>query len=191
MRELQSLLSPHCSAEIDTTGEGIEIYHGVRYLMDVAEAAKILNLHGVPSRVQLATPGFPRSSMYYVAYDGMFEGQFNRLYLVTDGANNVVCIQMVDEHPRSSDSPSEDDTWITYNFINTRLRASAAVRVANKSNRDGEVLRIETRMFQSIRKQLRRSITTDYELKEKAKLLLPIPFARIVLHCVQNGLSKP
>lgn len=193
MRELQSLLSPHCSAEIDISGEGIEIYHGVRYLMDVAEAAKILNLRGVPSRAQLATPGFPRSSMYYVAYDGTFEGHFNRLYFVTDAANNVTSVQLVDEHPKSPPehfSRDSENSWYTYNFVNTRLRASESARVIPQSKRDRDLIRIETRMYQGFRKQSGHFISHPYQEMENTKLLIPIPFARIILHCIDAGLSK-
>src|SRR5207244_845183 len=94
MRELQLLLSPYSTEAIDLSGAGTKIYNGVTYLMDSEQAATSLGLpHSVPSRVPLATPGFPKNSLYYIGYDGAFEGRFNRLYLVTDAANQVVAIQ--------------------------------------------------------------------------------------------------
>jgi hypothetical protein len=93
MRELESLLSPHCTPAVDLGGYGINIYNGVRYLMDSNEAARVLGVRGsIPSSVRLATPGFPRDTLSYIAYDVNFEGHFNRLYLVTDAANKVVSI---------------------------------------------------------------------------------------------------
>jgi len=176
MRELQSLLSPHCTPEVDLRGYGINIYNGVRYLMDFDQAASILGVRGsIPSSERLATPGFPRNACNYIAYDGNFEGHFNRLYLVTDAANKVVCVQLVDEHPHTAGP--QGGNWNTYNFINTRLRASPAVHVADESRREGDVIRIETRMWQR-----------NQEM-EKTKLSIPIPFARIILHCTQIGLS--
>lgn len=91
MRELQLLLSPHCQEGADLGGAGAKIYNGVTYLMDSEQAAAALGLgHSMPSRVLVATPGFPRNSTYYIGYDGAFEGRFNRLYLVTDTANKLV-----------------------------------------------------------------------------------------------------
>jgi hypothetical protein len=50
MRELQSLLSPHCTPAVDLSGSGINIYNGVRYLMDLDEAASVLGVRGhIPS----------------------------------------------------------------------------------------------------------------------------------------------
>ena len=186
MRELHSLLSPHSTPDVDLGGYGINIYNGVRYLMDSKEAESVLGIHGrIPSRVRLATPGFPRNTMNYIGYDGNFEEHFNRLYLVTDAASKVVCVQLVDEHPRSGGAP--DGNWNTYNFINTRLRASPLVRVVDESRREGDVIRIETRMYEP-RKVGRKG--TDYQEMENTKLLIPIPFARIILHCIQIGLTK-
>src|SRR5881392_1427690 len=82
MREMQLLLSSHCSEGVDLSGAGTKIYKGVTYLMDSTQAATILGLaHSVSSRVPVAAPGFPKNSMYYVGYDGAFEGHFNRIYL--------------------------------------------------------------------------------------------------------------
>jgi hypothetical protein len=186
MRELESLLSRHATPAVDLGGYGINIYNGVRYLMDCNEAASVLGVRAnIPSRVNLATPGFPRDTLYYIGYDGNFEGHFNRLYLVTDAANKVVSIQLVNEHPKSASAPAGN--WNTYNFINTRLRASSLVRVDDESKREGDVIQIETRMCEP--KKLGRKASA-YEEMENTKLLIPIPFARIILHCTQIGLSK-
>jgi hypothetical protein len=189
--ELQSLLSQYCTAAVDLSGYGIDIYNGVRYLMEANEAANILRVsHSLPSRVRLATPGFPRQGMYYDAYDGSFEGHFNRLYLVTDAANRVVALQFVDEHPRGweSLSPFDQQNWSTYNFINSRTRSSDLVRIDDESKRHGDVIEITTRMFEPER--LRRRVASRYRELENTKLLIPVPFARIILHCAQIGLSK-
>ena len=86
--------------------------------------------------------------MSYIAYDGNFEGHFNRLYLATDAANKVVNVQLVDEHPRGGSSGAPVANWNTYNFINTRLRGSSLVRVDDESKREGDVIQIETRMYE-------------------------------------------
>ena len=194
MRELQSLLSPHCSEGVDLSGVGTKIYNGVTYLMDSEQAATVLSLaHSVSSRVPVATPGFPKNSMYYIGYDGAFEGHFNRLYLLTDTANKVVAIQLVDEDPKGrwkSAAALAAATWSTYNFINARMRASDTVRVQAISKRQGNVILIETQMYQRVRTRDGRKNVDRYEEQENAKLFIPTPFARIILHCARTGLSK-
>jgi len=194
MRELQLLLSSHCSEGVDLSGAGAKIYNGVTYLMDSEQAATNLGLaHSVPSRVPVAAPGFPKSSMYYMGYDGAFEGHFNRIYLVTDTANKVVAIQLVDEHPKGrwkSAAALAAATWTTYNFINARMRASDTARVQAASKRQGNIVVIDTQVFQRVRTRVGRTNVDRYEEQENAKLLIPTPFARIILHCAKIGLSK-
>ncbi len=194
MREMQLLLSSHCSDGVDLSGAGTKIYNGVTYLMDSEQAATVLGLaHSVPSRVPVAAPGFPKNSTYYIGYDGAFEGHFNRLYLVTDTANKVVAIQLVDEHPKGrwkSAAALAAATWSTYNFINARMRASDSVRVQAISKRQGNVILIETQMYQRVRTRDGRKNVDRYEEQENAKLFIPIPFARIILHCAKIGLAK-
>ena len=194
MRELQLLLSSHCSEGVDLSGAGTKIYNGVTYLMDSEQAATVLGLaHSVPSRVPVAAPGFPKNSTYYIGYDGAFEGHFNRLYLVTDTAKQVVAIQLVDEHPKGrwkSAAALAAATWSTYNFINARMRASDTVRVQAVSKRQGNIILIDTQVYQRVRTRAGRKNVDRYEEQENAKLFIPIPFARIILHCAKIGLAK-
>jgi hypothetical protein len=194
MRELQLLLSPHCTEAIDLSGAGTKIYNGVKYLMDSEQAAAALGLaHTISTRVPLATAGFPKSSMYYIGYDGAFEGHFNRVYLVTDVANKIVAIQLVDEHPKGrwkSAASLAAASWNTYNFVNARMRASDLMRVQAGAERQDSVIKIETHTYQLVRSQRGRKTTERYEEQENSKLFIPIPFARIILHCAQAGLSK-
>jgi len=194
MREMQLLLSSHCSEGVDLSGAGTKIYNGVTYLMDSEQAATVLGLaHSVPSRVPVAAPGFPKNSTYYIGYDGAFEGHFNRLYLVTDTAKQVVAIQLVDEHPKGrwkSAAALAAATWSTYNFINARMRASDTVRVQAVSKRQGNIILIDTQVYQRVRTRAGRKNVDRYEEQENAKLFIPIPFARIILHCAKIGLAK-
>lgn len=194
MRELQLLLSPHCTEAVDLSGAGTNIYNGVNYLMDSEQAVAALGLaHAIPSRVPLATPGFPKNSLYYIGYDSAFEGHFNRLYLVTDAAARVVALQLLDEHPKSKwKSPASlaAASWSTYNFVNARMRASDLMRVQAVSKRQGGAIMIETQMYQRVRSKVGRKTIERYEEQENSKLFVPIPFARIILHCARAGLFK-
>jgi hypothetical protein len=194
MRELQLLLSPHCTEAVDLSGAGTKIYNGVNYLMDSEQAVAALGLaHAIPSRVPLATPGFPKNSMYYIGYDGAFEGHFNHVYLVTDVANKVVAVQLLDEHPKArwkSAASLAAASWSSYNFVNDRMRASDLMRVQAVAKRQGGLITIETQMFQRVRSNVGHNTIERYEEQENSKLFIPIPFARIILHCAQAGLSK-
>ena len=194
MREVQLLLSPHCTEAVDLSGAGTKIYNDVNYLMDSEQAVAALGLaHAVPSRVPLVTPGFPKNSMYYIGYDGAFEGHFNRFYLVTDVARKVVAVQLLDEHPKGkwkSAASLAAASWSTYNFVNARMRASEVMRVQAVAKRQGEVITIETQMYQRVRSKVGHNTIERYEEQENSKLFIPIPFARIILHCARAGISK-
>jgi hypothetical protein len=194
VRELQLLLSPHCTEAVDLSGAGIKIYNGVDYLMDSEQAVAALRLTpAIPSRVPLATPGFPKNSLYYIGYDGAFEGHFNRLYLVTDAASKIVAVQLLDEHPKSkwkSTASLAAASWSTYNFVNARMRASDLMRVQAVAKRQGGAITIETQMYQRVRSKVGHNTIERYEEQENSKLFVPIPFARIILHCARAGLSK-
>jgi hypothetical protein len=45
-------------------------------------------------------------------------------------------------------------------------------------------------MYQRVRSTVGRKTIERYEEQENSKLFIPIPFARIILHCAQTGLSK-
>jgi len=194
VRELQLLLSPHCTEAVDLSGAGTKVYNGVDYLMGSEQAVAALGLaHAIPSRVPLATPGFPKNSLYYIGYDGAFEGHFNRLYLVTDAASKVVAVELLDEHPKSKwKSPASlaAASWSTYNFVNARMRASDLMRVQAVAKRQGVAIMIETQMYQRVRSKVGHKTIERYEEQENSKLFIPIPFARIILHCARAGLSK-
>jgi hypothetical protein len=180
MRELQRLLSQYTQPAVDLGGAGIEIYGSVRYLMDAREAAKALGLSAaISSNTRLATPGFPRDTLTCFAYDGAFEGRYNRLYLVADAGGKIVCLQLVNEHTERvrNDPPGG---WDTYNFVNTRLRANPMTRAHDESHRTGDTIHIETHYYQ---KEPRRG----WDEREETKLLIPLPFARVILYCIQNS----
>lgn len=194
MRELQLLLSPHCTEAVDLTGAGTKIYGGATYLMDADQVVGALGLGpATPSRIPLPTSGFPKNSIYFKRYDGAFEGHFNRLYLVTDAANKVVAVQLLDEHPKGkwkSAASLAAASWNTYNFISGGIRASDIVRVQALAKREGGVIAVETHMYQRVRSKIGRAMVDRYEEQEDSKLFIPIPFARIILHCAHAGLSK-
>lgn len=192
MHELQEVLSHHCAAGTDLGGGTPELYRGVRYLMPAATAAQVLGLsHRVRSGERIVAAGFPRNSLSCSTFDGSFEGQFNRLELVSDAADRVVCLQLVNQTPHRDNGSGDKDRWMTYNFIRNAMRASDTMRVSLNANRNGEVITLETRLFQRFGRQHGDHFHLDHlELKEKNRLILPIQFARLILHCIEGGLRK-
>jgi len=88
---------------------------------------------------------------------------------------------------RQQPAGAPEGNWNTYNFINTRLRASPLVHVVDESRQEGDVIQIETRMYEPKRLGGK---SAAYQQMENTKLLIPIPFARIILHCAQIGQSR-
>jgi hypothetical protein len=70
------------------------------------------------------------------------------------------------------------------------MRASDTARVQAVSKRQGNIIVIDTQIYQRVRTTVGRKSVERYEEQENAKLLIPVPFARIILHCAQIGLSK-
>ena len=82
------------------------------------------------SRNRVSCPGFPEGLFYY-SYDGTWEGTYNRLYIVADGKDQVVSIQLVDETPGPGHC-RELNKWHTYNFVNYRVKALSTLCIDHK-----------------------------------------------------------
>lgn len=125
LKDLGRLLSTF-SKPAPTTGPAtdLSIFQGITYLMPLPKALDVLGLKGrIPSRSKLVCPGFPKDSCFYVAFDGNFEGHYNRLYFVLDRADQVLCVELADEKPDKRDriTPDKGD-WHTYDFVNAVRR---------------------------------------------------------------------
>ena len=112
------------NTQVDTaTG----IYPGVSFLTSLATAMTTLNLDGVQSlKSRVATPGFPQDSFSAHAFKGVFPGGFDHLYLVTDGADQVVSVLLVDSSSRTRAANEPDTTgYHTYNFVSGGGKAAS------------------------------------------------------------------
>ena len=137
MKDLGTLLSPFAKPEANLAASaGLDFYQGVTYLMPLADARKVLNLQNVIAKEKVVCPGFPKDSFLSYAFDGYFEGEFNKLYLVTDKADQVVAVQLVATAPKRDQvkSPSQKTDWHTYDFINNRSKASTTVWADNRAS---------------------------------------------------------
>lgn len=209
MEDLGVLLSPFAKPSANTdTASYLEIYEGVTYLMPYEEARKKLNLsQKIISKNKVVCPGFPKDSLFHYAFDGNFEGHFNKLYIVTDKADQVVAIQLVSETPKidSNEAPYKATYWHTYNFVNSRTKASKRLWIdhkqyylernrwteyratsANRLKSDLNLLRIDSLLFNP-------DITNsgyrgnNWKALEAVRLYLPRPMMELILQCIQTS----
>jgi hypothetical protein len=208
MQELATLLSPFAKPIPNTApSPGLKIFEGVTYLMPFEEARKALNLNQrVVPKVKVIYPGFPKDSFFHYAFDGAFEGHFNKLYIVTDKADQVVAVQLVAGSPKIDqvDAPYKSTDWHTYNFINSRSKAITRLWVDHKpyfeddrgwqkydpkySYRQpkGEVglLRIDSLLMDPVDRD--GSLDSNWKALEAVRLYLPKPMMELILHCIRN-----
>jgi hypothetical protein len=126
-KDLATLLAAHGKASESTEVEGaIIVFPDVPFLMPLAEARKVLKLEGAtPSKNKVTCPGLPIGSFSAYAFSGIFLGGFNNLSLVTDNADQVVSVILVDATPRTR-SPEVTDLYgyHTYNFISGKVKGT-------------------------------------------------------------------
>ena len=183
IKDLRRLLSPHAqSARNTAAAPNIEIYRGVGYLMARDAAIQKLGLQGgIKSENRVVCPGFPRDSFSSYAFDGRFDGEYNRLYLVTDCADQVASIQLVCENPTRSGSGGSTD-WYCYNFVNYRVKALPRIGISHQVGLEsnGNLLRIESVLIDSKGRPA-----------EAVRWFLPKPLAELILFCISNSEHRP
>lgn len=210
MEDLGVLLSPFAQPSNDTSqAPRTEIYQGVTYLMPYAEAREKLNLlQKVVAKNRVGCPGFPRDSFFHYAFDGNFDGHFNKLYIVVDRADQVVAIQLVTESPKADqvDAPYKETVWHAYNFVNARTKASRRLWIDHKpffQNEQGwreystkytygqpkgpvDVLRIDSLLMNpDLTNSGNRG--TNWKPLEAVRLYLPKPMMQLILFCVRSS----
>jgi len=205
LEDLAFVLNGFAKADANPPFEDVEIYNGVKYLMPLNEAVAALGIKGrLPAMKKVVAPGFPRESLNYTSVDGLFEGHYNRMDIVTDLANQVVTIQFVDEHPKDTSYISYllKGNWLTYNFVGYRVKALTTLSVdysleAYDSRQSRwwrekpeylakyypttPALRIFTYLMD------RHQIGKPDKRLEETMWCVPRPFASLLLHCVSKG----
>jgi hypothetical protein len=126
-KDLASIFGgPSLGNESNEGDPTIVFFDDVTFLMPLGLAKKRLKLEGTTAFVSKVTcPGLPVGSFSAHGFAGVFAGGFNRLYLITDLADQVVSILLVDENSRQRSSDITDTTgYHTYNFINGRSKGN-------------------------------------------------------------------
>ncbi len=194
--DMQALLGSLGEPNVDTREyPSLVIYKKVTYLMPLDDAVKALFLEkSSASKSSVTTPGFPENSLFYYAYPGIYEENFNRLLLVTDGHNQVVAAQLVEADPQK-DSARWDwwgrDTreYILYDLIQNRAKSSANAEVRWKNmtftlnpelvfDRDAKAERPKTHILEG---RLAVMDGKEYQTKERTRIYLPQPIVNLIL----------
>ena len=186
----------------------LEIYQGVTYLMPLRMAAQKLGVAGkLSSKTEVTCPGFPRSSIFSYAVDGTFDGDYNRMLIVTDRADQVLSIALMAEHPAYSRMDSYhnwihgDSDWSCYNFIVHRLKTVATLRINHELSyqvrdhwirpREGEPINADL-----VRADLSLTSHTDRpprgtdqwdKVLESSRWYVPKPLAELLLYCLNRA----
>lgn len=179
--DLHDLLVPQGQPAVDLSPDNSLVLFGqIYYLMPVREAGRILGQPLSP-RKGVNCPGFPKDSFYSHATEGNFGEGFERLYLVTDAADRVVAVQIVNEHPDESlwleDPQLFQEKWHTYNFIQMKTKGSAKWRIGQRVQNAGRVIRIDSELVAN----------DEYgyfglgDSKARVSLFLPQPVVNIIL----------
>lgn len=207
MKDLGVLLSPFAKpAENTSPVPGLKIYGGVSYLMPLEQAKSVLGItQNVVAKNKVVCAGFPKDSFFHYAFDGNFDGHFNKLYIVVDKADQVVAIQLVAEKPQIRDFGViylnyEKMDWHTYNFVNSRSKGSTRLLIEFKQmfetkdrwmtykatmssmqpKTEIDLLRLESILVNPGSGQS----TKEQKALEAVRLYLPRPVMELILSCV-------
>ena len=181
MKELRDLLSGFASPAANTgPAPDILIYDKIRYLMPLKEAVKILGLsQAVNSTITVSCPGFPFHSLFGVSFKGSFENGFDGVVLVTDSAKQVVAVQFTSVSTKKIklDGLRQKWEWVTFDFVNTRIKGQDTALVRHSTEKYGKVLKIDS-VFLNI---------GGTEM-HPTRLYLPLPLAELILFRISKSL---
>ena len=143
-RELGQLLSKACKAQIRLKPtETPTFLRDIKFLMPSSKAGQTFGKTPGMRRAS-ACPAFPQFSFFTYSLDvGL--GDFSRLLLLTDTANQLVGMELIEDNPKDNVEYWSDEqkvTWSTYDFAQQLLKGNktwlvrAMVQRANEVNGD-------------------------------------------------------
>lgn len=180
VRDLKDLLSGQGQPAIDLKPDSTLVLFGqLYYLMPLKEAVQIFGKLASPPK-RLNCPGFPKDSLFYCAVEGAFGNGFDKLLLITDSADRVAAVELVNERPRGSiwlDPSVFSEKWHAYNFVQARTKGNAKWRVGHRVEAVDRIVRIDS------------ELVSDNEFgyfglgdsKERVSLYLPQPLVNLIL----------
>jgi hypothetical protein len=132
------------------------------------------------ARVSIGMPGMPQKSFYYHSYDGNFGSimpdgggsDFKRMFVVTDGWDQVVAVQFTSEAPKNSRSYGNSGVAI-FNYVQFRRKGSSTSQVSYSVDQgNGNGARIWT------------SLVDRSRTKEVNYLILPEPTLELIKYAL-------
>ena len=139
-KDLAIIFGDQISSSGETpSNDSIEVYPQVPFLTPLPVARKTLNLERTnPSRTKITTPGLPAASLTANTFPGIFPGGFTSMTLVTDSAEQVVSVHLVDDNPRIRTAEMTDTGGFhTYNFITQRTKSAGQLVIKHEVLREG------------------------------------------------------
>ena len=176
LHDLEKLMKPfgHPAVDLERHDNFLLLQQpAVHYLAPRREVVGQLPITStMATSATVATPGFPKGSLSFYVYDARGLGQYNRISLVVDSADQVVAIQTLAETPQKY--PKD---WVggfsCYNFVQHRVRSSGAADISHVMERAGQgVYSIDS------------GLRIGGSLKEVSRTYVPQPLVDLILHCV-------
>lgn len=197
MSDLHELLAAHGRPNVDLAADpSIEIFSRITYLMPVREAALLFNQR-LAARNFLNSPPFPQDSLYYYTFGGSFIEGFNVLVLITDRADQVVAVQLVNEHPEDKarlQPAAFSQKWHCYNFVQNRSKASKAWCIGLQAQLVNRVAQVDSEVVSIAPERARwmsafEGQTAQWEgkVRERSRLFLPEPIVNLILKRIQDA----
>ncbi len=200
-KDLAHLFGGHASASESSENDSpIVVYPEIPFLTPLGVAKKILKLEGASASTSKVTcPGLPLGSFSAQAYSGVFPGGFNRLFLITDNADQVVSVLLADENSRQRATDVTDALgYHTYNFITNRVKGSndliikheitagapAGVVVVDSALIDPETAPKTSASTRSTKSTAR--IPRTGKVLDRSRWYVPVPVVNLILRCVGN-----
>jgi hypothetical protein len=203
-KDLARIFFGHGSANDETEGDAsLRVYNDIPYLTPVGEAKRRLRLDGLTSsKTKVVCPGMPLDSFWFYAFDGVFPGGFDRLCLITDSADQVVSVQLVEDLSRERSLDFTDlSGYHTYNFVSYRVKGTGNLVIKHEvSNETPELFVVESTLIDPTDNEnptakkgaSKRSTKTPGRVPRTGKVLersrwfVPKPVVNLILRCVEN-----
>jgi hypothetical protein len=200
-KDLALLFGTAGAASEETAVDGsIMVYPDIPLLTPLNDARKTLRLdNAAPTKTKVTCAGLPADSFYAHGFTGIFPGGFTRLYLITDLADQVVSVLLVDENSRQRSSDLKDSFgYHAYNFIHNRVKGNNELVVKHEIAKTGAppgVILVESLLIDandpedvpprtgfSTRSKPRKPTTG--RVLERSQWFVPRPVVNLILRCV-------
>jgi hypothetical protein len=203
-KDLATVFSGCGKASEATDGDpSIVVYPDISFLTSLPEVKKKLKLDGVTSsKSKVVCPGIPFDSFWMHVFAGVFVGGFDRLCLITDAADQVISVQLVEDTSRQRMVDVTDLAgYHTYNFVSYRVKGSGNLVIKHEVAGGGRgVVIVESALIDPnddenlppIKSAPKASAKTATRARRTGKVLersrwfVPTAVVNLILRCAEN-----